>query len=67
MYSPYKEVKKRVDAARTAAAKLLESSFELKRAVYIYVNNRVEGSAPLTIAGILQALRIFAALAGGTR
>jgi len=62
-FDPYKEIQERVDNARGAAAKLLESSFELRRLVYIYINNRLEGSAPLTIAAILQLVKIFAALA----
>jgi uncharacterized protein YecE (DUF72 family) len=62
-FSPYKEVQERVDDARGAAAKLLESSFELRRLVYIYINNRLEGSAPLTIAAILQFAKIVELLA----
>ncbi len=62
IFSPYKEVQERVDEARTAAAKLLESSFELKRLIYIYINNRLEGSAPITIAEILRMLQVFKAL-----
>jgi hypothetical protein len=62
-FSPYKEIQERVDDARTAAEKLLESSFELKRLGYIYINNRLEGSAPLTIAAILQLAKIVELLA----
>jgi uncharacterized protein YecE (DUF72 family) len=62
-FSPYKEIQERVEDARGAAAKLLESSFELRRHIYIYINNRLEGSAPLTIAAILQVVKIFDALA----
>jgi len=59
MFSPYKEMQERIDAARGAAAKLLESSFILKRMIYIYINNRLEGSAPFTIKGFLQFLTIM--------
>ncbi|HEY3899667.1 MAG TPA: DUF72 domain-containing protein [Chthoniobacter sp.] len=62
-FSPYKEIQDRMDDARTAAEKILESSFELKRLGYIYINNRLEGSAPLTIAAILQLAKIIALLA----
>ena len=62
-FKPYKEIQDRVDDARTAAEKLLESSFELKRLGYIYINNRLEGSAPLTIAAILQLAKIVEILA----
>jgi len=58
MFTPYEEIKERVDEAIGAAAKLLESSFELRHLVYIYINNRLEGSAPLTIAAILQFAQI---------
>jgi uncharacterized protein YecE (DUF72 family) len=62
MFQPYEEMQERVDAARGAAAKLLESSFFLKRLIYIYVNNRLEGSAPFTIKGFLDLLRIMGEL-----
>ena len=45
-----------MDEARTAAAKLLEQSFVKKRKGYLYVNNRLEGSAPLTIEAIASKL-----------
>lgn len=63
MFSPYQEVKERVDEAIGAAAKLLEASFELRRLIYIYINNRLEGSSPLTIAAILQFAQIVRTLA----
>jgi hypothetical protein len=46
-------MKERVDDARTAAEKILEASFVKKRKGYLYVNNRLEGCAPLTIDGFL--------------
>jgi hypothetical protein len=52
-FSPYKEIQDRVDEARTAAGKLLEASFAKKKRGYLYVNNRLEGCAPLTIDSIL--------------
>jgi uncharacterized protein YecE (DUF72 family) len=52
-FQPYKEIKERVDDARTAAEKILEASFIKKRKGYLYVNNRLEGCAPLTIEGML--------------
>jgi len=57
-FSPYKEIKERVDEARTAAAKIVEGSFVKKKKGYIYVNNRLEGNAPLTIDGFLSGLRV---------
>jgi len=57
-FSPYKEIQDRVDEARTAAAKLLESSFEKKRLCYIYINNRLEGCAPLTAEAIMRLTAI---------
>jgi hypothetical protein len=48
-FSPYKEIKERVDEAKTAAEKILEASFQKKKRTYLYVNNRLEGCAPLTL------------------
>jgi hypothetical protein len=45
-----------MDKARTASAKFLEASLVKKWKGYPYVNNRLEGCAPLTIEGILPAL-----------
>ena len=39
--------------ARLAATKILEQSLHPKRKGYIYVNNRLEGCAPLMIEGFL--------------
>jgi hypothetical protein len=39
--------------ARTAAEKILQQSLVKRRKGYIYVNNRLEGYAPLTIEGFL--------------
>ena len=52
-FSPYKEIQDRVDEARTAAEKILEASFVKKKKGYVYVNNRLEGCAPLTIQTFL--------------
>jgi hypothetical protein len=43
-----------VDEARPAAEKLLEASFVRKTRGYVYVNNRLEGCATLTIAAMLE-------------
>ena len=55
-FTPYAEVKEADEDARTAAARILKQSLETKRRGYIYVNNRLEGCAPLTIEGILSSL-----------
>ena len=54
-FSPYKEIKERVDEARTSAKKILEASFVKKKRGYLYVNNRLEGCAPLTIYSFLRS------------
>ena len=47
-----------IDLSDTApsTAKILEASFQKKRRSYLYVNNRLEGCAPLTIEGLLTRL-----------
>jgi len=52
-FAPYAELKEEDEEARTAAARILGQSLEKKRRGYIYVNNRLEGCAPLTIDAIL--------------
>jgi uncharacterized protein YecE (DUF72 family) len=56
-FQPYREVRESVPEARTALQQLLgRACFSRTRKRYIYVNNRLEGSAPLTIAAVLEAI-----------
>jgi uncharacterized protein YecE (DUF72 family) len=52
-YQPYTGTKEANPEARTAATNLVKQSLQKKRRCYIYVNNRLEGNAPLTIDAIL--------------
>jgi uncharacterized protein YecE (DUF72 family) len=53
-FKPYKEIKDPYPEGRAALAQLLgRACFSRSRKRYIYVNNRLEGSAPLTIAAVL--------------
>ena len=53
-FQPYKEVKDPNPDARNALGQLLgRAAFSRTRRRYIYVNNRLEGSAPWTISAVL--------------
>jgi uncharacterized protein YecE (DUF72 family) len=52
-FGPYTGIKEPNEDARSAARRVLEHSLQKKRRGYIYVNNRLEGCAPLTIDGFL--------------
>ena len=55
-FHPYKEIKEPYPEGRGALAQLLgRACFSRTRKRYIYVNNRFEGNAPLTIAAVLEA------------
>jgi uncharacterized protein YecE (DUF72 family) len=55
-FRPYKEIKEPNPEARLALGQLLgRVAFSRTRKRYIYVNNRLEGSAPWTIASVLAA------------
>jgi len=55
-FQPYKEIKEPYPEGRGALTQLLgRTCFSRTRKRYIYVNNRFEGSAPLTIAAVLEA------------
>ena len=61
-FSPYDKVVEEQPQLRQAVANLILRSIELKLPAYIFVNNRAEGSAPQTIAGIvgiLEKLGVF--------
>ena len=52
-FQPYTGIKEANEDARGAASKILNRSIQKRRRGYLYVNNRLEGCAPLTIEGIL--------------
>src|SRR5205823_4079874 len=57
-FSPYTETKSADPDARKAGADLiLKASMQRKRNSYIYVNNRLEGNALNTIAGMIASFR----------
>ena len=55
LFSPYQEVKDPNPEGRRALRDLITHARDNRRAAFIFVNNRFEGSAPLTIQGILEA------------
>lgn len=55
-FQPYKEIQEINEEARRAAEEFLERAFKLTKRGYIYINNRLEGFAPGTIAEIIRQL-----------
>lgn len=55
LFSPYEEIKDPNPAGRRALSDLIAHARENRQAAFIFVNNRFEGSAPLTIQGVLEA------------
>jgi hypothetical protein len=56
-FQPYREIREPVREARSALQQLLgRACFSRTRKRYVYVNNRLEGSAPLTIAAVIEAI-----------
>lgn len=56
-FQPYTGIKDPNEDARGAARKILKESLQRKRRGYLYVNNRLEGCAPLTIEALLSPLK----------
>jgi hypothetical protein len=54
-FSPYTEIKEEYPSARQALATLIDRCLRLDIAAYMHINNRLEGNAVHTIAGILAA------------
>jgi uncharacterized protein YecE (DUF72 family) len=52
-FEPYTETREVNTEAREAASTILKRSLVKKRNCYIYINNRLEGSAPYTLDAIL--------------
>jgi uncharacterized protein YecE (DUF72 family) len=56
-FEPYREIKDPNEEARDGLKRLLgKATFSRTRKRYIYVNNRLEGSAPWTISAVLAAM-----------
>ncbi len=56
VFFPYESVQEEYPAARLAMAALIERARTEKQAAFVFVNNRLEGNAPGTIAGVLEEL-----------
>ncbi len=54
LFSPYQEIKDPSPAGRQALRDLIAHARDRGEAAFIFVNNRFEGSAPLTIDAIVQ-------------
>ncbi|MEO8140436.1 MAG: hypothetical protein ABI742_12360, partial [Gemmatimonadota bacterium] len=55
-FAPYDRIQDRNPELRQDVAKLIRQAAALRIPAYILVNNRAEGSAPLTIAAIAALL-----------
>jgi uncharacterized protein YecE (DUF72 family) len=56
-FQPYREIQEINEDARTFGEKFLEASFKFTRKGYVYVNNRLEGFGPATVAAIARLCR----------
>ncbi len=56
-FSPYDKICEPHPELREAAAEIIRQAKRLGKPAYVFVNNRAEGSGPLTIAGVLDLLR----------
>jgi uncharacterized protein YecE (DUF72 family) len=52
-FTPYDRTQMVLPEMRQALAELIRRSIAGRRGLYIYINNRTEGNAPNTIAGVL--------------
>jgi hypothetical protein len=56
LFQPYSEIREGYEEGRAQLAGLGEWAMKHQRKAYLLVNNRLEGSAPHTIGGILDRL-----------
>jgi hypothetical protein len=54
MFSPYTEVKDPNPEARESMRALIGRARENKQLLFLFVNNRLEGNAPLTILSLVE-------------
>jgi uncharacterized protein YecE (DUF72 family) len=60
-FSPYRETHEKNEEARSAGAALIKQSIDAlpKRGTFIYVNNRLEGNAPMTILAMMERAGLY--------
>jgi hypothetical protein len=60
-FEPYERIQEPVESARTGISMIAEKAFVSKKAVFVFVNNRLEGNAPSTIEEVVELLgpRLF--------
>lgn len=59
-FEPYSQIQDETPHLRADLARLIEQALRSGRRAFLYVNNRAEGCAPLTIQGMLKKLRAAA-------
>lgn len=52
LFEPYKEVQEPDEATRSALREIADRAVKARRRAYVFVNNRLEGNAPGTIAAV---------------
>lgn len=55
-FAPFDRLQARDDVMRSAVKRLIEATGRARRHLWIIVNNKAEGSSPLTVRGLLEAL-----------
>ncbi|MEK6618911.1 MAG: hypothetical protein AABY90_09465, partial [Nitrospirota bacterium] len=55
---PYNRLVQPLPQMRTDTLALIRQAVDERRAIYVLVNNRAEGNAPLTIQALVDALRV---------
>jgi hypothetical protein len=56
VFAPYDRIREPNPKLRRDLARLVDQAVKLKIPAYLLVNNRAEGSAPLTIAAVAEML-----------
>jgi hypothetical protein len=54
MFAPYTEIRDPNPAARDALRVLIQRARDQRQMAFLFVNNRLEGNAPLTIMAITE-------------
>jgi hypothetical protein len=53
-FEPYNEIKEVCDHARVGMWKIVERALKARTSAFVFVNNRLEGNAPLTIEAVVE-------------
>jgi hypothetical protein len=55
-FEPFREIQEPSEEARSGMGRMVELTLKTKKATFVFVNNRLEGNAPLAIEAVVERI-----------